>query len=495
MNRLKDATSPYLLQHADNPVDWWPWARRGVRGGAAPRRAVLLSVGYAACHWCHVMAHESFEDAATAAADERALRQHQGRPRGAARRRRRLHGGHPGDDRAGRLADDRVPHARRASRSTAAPTSRPQPRHRHAVLPAACCAAVSASLEEQRDEVERRRRRRHAAAGRAQLAVRAAREPPGRASSTRRLSRAARRTSTARTAGSAARRSSRRPWCWSSCCATTRAPATTSALEMVADTLRGDGPRRHVRPARRRLRPVLGRRRWVVPHFEKMLYDNALLLRVYAHCWRATRRRVRPADRAGDRRLDAARPAHGRRRLRLRARRRQRRARRAASTCGRRRSCARSSARTTAPGPPAFGVTDGGHLRARDLGAAARHADPADQAAVCADRERAAGRPRGPGSRPARDDKVVAAWNGLAIAALAEAGALFDRPDCVEAAVAAADLLGTSQAGAASGPRAGLARTSHAAGTPGANAGVLEDYADVAEGFLALYAVTGEDGG
>src|SRR3712207_4284257 len=61
-NRLTGATSPYLLQHADNPVDWWPWS--GEAFAEARRRdvPVLISVGYAACHWCHVMAHESFED-------------------------------------------------------------------------------------------------------------------------------------------------------------------------------------------------------------------------------------------------------------------------------------------------------------------------------------------------------------------------------------------------------------------------------------------------
>ena len=67
MNRLGTATSPYLLQHADNPVDWWPW---GPEAFAEARRRdvpVLISVGYAACHWCHVMAHESFEDEAIAA--------------------------------------------------------------------------------------------------------------------------------------------------------------------------------------------------------------------------------------------------------------------------------------------------------------------------------------------------------------------------------------------------------------------------------------------
>jgi uncharacterized protein len=68
MNRLGGATSPYLRQHADNPVDWWEW---GPEAFAEARRRdvpVLISVGYAACHWCHVMAHESFEDNEVAAA-------------------------------------------------------------------------------------------------------------------------------------------------------------------------------------------------------------------------------------------------------------------------------------------------------------------------------------------------------------------------------------------------------------------------------------------
>ena len=94
-NRLADATSPYLLQHAENPVDWWEWGPEAFAEAKRRDAPILLSVGYAACHWCHVMAHESFEDDATAAVHERALRQHQGRPRGAARRRRGLHAGHP----------------------------------------------------------------------------------------------------------------------------------------------------------------------------------------------------------------------------------------------------------------------------------------------------------------------------------------------------------------------------------------------------------------
>src|SRR4051794_6322751 len=66
MNRLADETSPYLRQHADNPVDWYPWGEEAFARARETDRPVLLSVGYSACHWCHVMAHESFEDPETA---------------------------------------------------------------------------------------------------------------------------------------------------------------------------------------------------------------------------------------------------------------------------------------------------------------------------------------------------------------------------------------------------------------------------------------------
>ncbi|HWO51855.1 MAG TPA: thioredoxin domain-containing protein, partial [Ornithinibacter sp.] len=67
-NRLAGSSSPYLLQHADNPVDWWEWSDDAFAEARRRDLPVLLSVGYAACHWCHVMAHESFEDDEVAAA-------------------------------------------------------------------------------------------------------------------------------------------------------------------------------------------------------------------------------------------------------------------------------------------------------------------------------------------------------------------------------------------------------------------------------------------
>ena len=66
-NRLAEETSPYLRQHAGNPVHWWPWSPEALAEAKRSNKPILLSVGYAACHWCHVMAHESFEDEATAA--------------------------------------------------------------------------------------------------------------------------------------------------------------------------------------------------------------------------------------------------------------------------------------------------------------------------------------------------------------------------------------------------------------------------------------------
>ena len=67
MNRLAQETSPYLLQHSENPVDWYPWGEEALARAREENRPILLSIGYAACHWCHVMAHESFEDSDTAA--------------------------------------------------------------------------------------------------------------------------------------------------------------------------------------------------------------------------------------------------------------------------------------------------------------------------------------------------------------------------------------------------------------------------------------------
>ena len=73
-NRLAGEASPYLLQHAHNPVDWFPWGTRRSREAKRDDKPILLSIGYSACHWCHVMERRVFEDAGDRAPDERALR-------------------------------------------------------------------------------------------------------------------------------------------------------------------------------------------------------------------------------------------------------------------------------------------------------------------------------------------------------------------------------------------------------------------------------------
>src|SRR6059058_3385049 len=65
-NRLAQETSPYLLEHANNPVDWYPWGSQALERARTEHKPILLSIGYSACHWCHVMARESFEDPQTA---------------------------------------------------------------------------------------------------------------------------------------------------------------------------------------------------------------------------------------------------------------------------------------------------------------------------------------------------------------------------------------------------------------------------------------------
>ncbi|MGZ5303802.1 MAG: DUF255 domain-containing protein, partial [Bacteroidia bacterium] len=62
MNRLAQETSPYLLQHANNPVDWYPWGEEAFQKAKDENKLLIISIGYSACHWCHVMEHESFED-------------------------------------------------------------------------------------------------------------------------------------------------------------------------------------------------------------------------------------------------------------------------------------------------------------------------------------------------------------------------------------------------------------------------------------------------
>ena len=323
MNRLKSATSPYLLQHADNPVDWWPWSDEAFAEARRRDVPVLLSVGYAACHWCHVMAHESFEDEATAALVngsvvaikvDREERPDIDAVYMSATQAMTGQGGWPmtvfmtpgrravpvrdvlparpvraaGDRGRGRLEAGQGQDPERVDSGSG----------RRWRSNAAAMSALGAGGELNLEDVTRHRGGR----------------PGG--------------TSTGRTPDSAARRSSRRRWRLSTCSATTSGPGAVARP--------GDGEATCEAMARGGMYDQLGGgfarysvdASWTVPHFEKMLYDNALLAGVYTHLWRRTRDRpCRPPGGRRDLRLHAQGAAHARGRLRRLARRGQRRQR------------------------------------------------------------------------------------------------------------------------------------------------------------------------
>ncbi|MFE0137587.1 thioredoxin domain-containing protein [Streptomyces sp. NPDC059037] len=489
-NRLAHETSPYLLQHADNPVDWWPWSDAAFEQARERGVPVLLSVGYSSCHWCHVMAHESFEDAGTAAF----LNEHfvnikvdrEERPDIDAVYMEAVQaatgqGGWP-------MTVFLTPDAEPFYFGTYFP---PEPRHG---MPSFQQVAdgVRRAWADRRDEVAEVAGKIVRDLSERQLAF-GADELPGEEELNQALLGLTRDYDATRGGFGGA------PKFPPSMVVEflLRHYARTGgegALQMAADTCE--------RMARGGIYDQLGGgfarysvdRDWVVPHFEKMLYDNALLCRVYAHLWRTTgsglaRRvaletadfmvrelRTNEGGFASALDADSEDPVTGK------------------HVEGAYYVWTPEQLREVLGDADAelaavhFGVTEEGTF---EEGASVLQLPQDD--GVLAESERLASirerllAARGERPAPGRDDKVVAAWNGLAIAALAEVGAYFERPDLVAAAVAAGDLLVRVHMD----DRARLSRTSKD-GRVGANAGVLEDYADVAEGFLALASVTGE---
>ncbi|TQJ55362.1 thioredoxin domain-containing protein [Streptomyces sp. NBC_00080] len=487
-NRLAHETSPYLLQHADNPVDWWPWSAEAFEEARRRGVPVLLSVGYSSCHWCHVMAHESFEDQTTA--DQ--LNEHfvsvkvdrEERPDVDAVYMEAVQaatgqGGWP-------MTVFLTPDAEPFYFGTYFP---PAPRHG---MPSfrQVLEGVRQAWTERRDEVAE-------VAGKIvrDLAGREISYGDGMAPGEQELSQALlglTREYDPQRGGFAGAPKFPPSMVIEFLLRHHARTGAEGALQMARDTCE--------RMARGGIYDQLGGgfarysvdRDWVVPHFEKMLYDNALLCRVYAHLWRATGSELarRVALETADFMVRELRTEQGGFASALDA----------DSDDGSGKHVEgvyyvwTPEQLTEVLGPQDaelaaryFGVTEEGTF---EHGSSVLQLPQQEEVF---DGERIAGikerllRERGGRPAPGRDDKVVAAWNGLAIAALAETGAYFDRPDLVEAAVGAADLLVRLHLD----EQARIARTSKD-GQPGANAGVLEDYADVAEGFLALASVTGE---
>jgi len=478
-NRLTAATSPYLLQHAENPVDWWEWGEEAFAEARRRDVPVLLSVGYAACHWCHVMAHESFEDEATAAQMnegfvcvkvDREERPDVDSVYMTATQAMTGHGGWP-------MTVFTTPDGRPFYTGTYYP---PRPAHG---MPAfrQVLAAVSDAWSNRRADLE--------AAGTKIVGAISARLDLG---APQPLTADVLDGAVAALVSSYDERSAgfggapkfppsmllefllRNHARTGNGEALAMARGTLEAMARggIYDQLAGGFARYSVDAD------------WVVPHFEKMLYDNALLLRVYVHLWRATgdewARRIADETAAFLIR-DLSTPGGG-----------------FASALDADTEGVEGLTYVWTPdqlievlgaddgrwAADLFEVTDRGTFE-HGASTLQRLYEPDDTARFASVRDRLlAARALRP--QPDRDDKVVTSWNGLAIAALAEHGVLTGADTSVAAARRAAELIaGTHWVD-------GRLRRASRDGVAGRHAGVLEDYGDLAEGLLALHQATAE---
>ncbi|GAA4755048.1 thioredoxin domain-containing protein [Nocardioides endophyticus] len=480
-NRLASATSPYLLQHADNPVDWWEWEPAAFEEARRRNVPVLLSVGYAACHWCHVMAHESFEDEATAAylnehyvsikvdREERpdvdavymqattsmtgrggwpmtCVLDHDGNPFFAGTYfPDRPRGGQPSFRQVLEALTDAWAN-RGEEVARVAETLREHLASQGGVRGAATVTGAEL-LERTVIGLAREFDQQSAGFGGAP------KFPPTMVLEF--LLRMAGGGETSAESPTEARR---------------MADATLEAMARggIHDQLAGGFARYSVD------------RDWVVPHFEKMLYDNALLLRVYAE-W-GTELGDRAAEGIAEFLLGELRTVEGG----------------FASALDADSEGAEGTYYVWTPaqltevlgpddGPWAarlLSVTDAGTFE-HGTSTLQLLTEPDDlkrwyrtQRLLRSARDRR--------ERPARDDKVVAAWNGLAISGLCRAGRLLDRPTYVKDAVVVGNLLWRVHL------VDGRLRRVSRDGVVGAPAGVLEDHGCVAAGYLDLLQVTGD---
>ncbi|NLG54264.1 MAG: thioredoxin domain-containing protein [Rhodococcus sp.] len=482
-NRLGSATSPYLRQHADNPVHWQEWGPDAMAEAHERDVPILLSVGYAACHWCHVMAHESFEDDDTAAlmnANFVCIKV----------------------DREERPDIDAI-----YMNATVAMTGQGgwpmtcfltadgapfycgtyYPRQPRGGMPSftQLLTAITDTWNTRRDEIDRVAAAVVDDLGRASGAVPAGEAPPSIDDLNAAVTAVLHDEDPAHGGfGGAPKfppsallegllRSVERTGSTDVLDVITRA-ADAMARGGIYDQVGGGFARYSVDA------------QWIVPHFEKMLYDNAQLLRFYAHLARRTdsplARRI--AIETATFMLETLRTAEGGFASALDA-----------DTEG-------VEGLTYAWTPDQlieilgfedgvwaaglFAVSSTGTFEA-GMSVLQLPEDPDDLQRWDAVRAKLLdARNRRP--QPERDDKVITAWNGLAITALAEAGAALGQPEWVEAAVHTADMLLRTHL------VDGRLRRASLGGTVGEPAGILEDYAALATGLAALHQATGDAG-
>jgi uncharacterized protein len=503
-NRLTDSTSPYLLQHADNPVDWYPWGEEAFELAKARDVPIFLSVGYSACHWCHVMAHESFEnqDVATLmnenfvnikvdreelpAVDSLYMEATQAMTG---------HGGWPmsvwlDHDRrpwyAGTYFPSRPSHGMPSFTQVLLALTDTWHKERERVGDSAArimehLGSRNELLGEATSDFTREEIRLAMQGGIDSLAKsfdplnggfgQAPKFPPAlvlefliRSQSLQKLG------------------------------IQEFDPRVLEMLEKTCDAMARGGMYDQIGGGFARYSVDAT---WTVPHFEKMLYDNAQLLSVYAHLYRLTGSQLalRVTTETADFLLREMQTPEGGFAAALDAD-----------------SIEESSghshegafyAWTQQQLMSLLGIEDGTwvnqlcNVTAEGTFEAGKSvltllSDPDDWARWLDIRNRLL-EFRNTRPRPGRDDKVVASWNGLAIRALVDAGSICDRQDWLDAATQAANLLSKTHLGADPAYPNRLVRVSRDA-KPGLHAlGILEDQALVASAFLALTQVTGDD--
>jgi hypothetical protein len=504
-NRLAGETSPYLLQHAHNPVDWHPWGPEALARARELDRPIFLSVGYAACHWCHVMERESFEDAETAQVlndgfvaikVDREERPDIDAIYMAAVQALTGSGGWP-------MSVFLTPDGRPFHGGTYYPPTR-----RHG-LPAFrdVLAAIGDAWRNRRDEVERAAAALTAHVARPLLLADGEGQPGPEVldAAVARLQ----ETSDREHGGWGSAPKFPQPMAIDfllrrAAAGDDRAlPVATRALERMAagglfDQLGGGFARYSTDDE------------WLVPHFEKMLYDNALLARTNVHAWALTGERSHLAtamatldfvaremtlpDGVFAASLDADTDGVEGATYTWRAA----EVREALHTAG--------LADAWPLAAEAWNVTEAGNWEGRVIlrrvattaELAARHGvapEAVDDILVRARGALLAARTTRP--QPARDDKALAAWNGLMIAAYADAAALLERDGDPARASAAIRYRGLAERAAD--------RLLEVLRTPDGrflrswkdgqarHAGTLEDQACMAEGLLALYDATGDE--
>ncbi|KAA1418936.1 thioredoxin domain-containing protein [Nocardioides humilatus] len=480
MNRLAAATSPYLQQHKDNPVDWWEWSPEAFAEARSRNVPVLLSVGYAACHWCHVMAHESFEDEATAAfmnehyVNIKVDREERPDVDAVYMQATTAMTGHGGWPMTVVLDHEGAPFF-------AGTYFPPQPRHGQPAF-TQVLQALSEAWHDRPEEVRR-------VAGQLREHLAASGDLPTGSLSAELLDAAVEKLAEEfdPMAGGFGNAPKFPP---TMVLEFLRRYGSNQARHMVARTaaaMAGGGMYDQLGGGFARYAVDRG---WVVPHFEKMLYDNAQLIGFYARLGTETGDRV--ARESADFLLRELRTAEGGFASALDAD-------SPDPVTGKSEEGAfyawTPAQLTEALGESRgawaadlFAVTAEGTFEHGTSTLQLRHfpADSHERARLSEVRARLldvrALRPR-----PGRDDKVVAAWNGLAISGLCDAGLLLGEQQYVDAALAAADLLVRLHL-----PGDGSILRVSRDGVVGPHAGVLEDYGCVASGFLSLVQATGD---